>query len=84
MTTLLSYGIMDISKVGGLFMYTVTLDKFKEDYCKHCMYKDDACCENYKIACYNLPQDNINFLASMIYGKPTPQVLKEGDASQCS
>lgn len=64
-------------------MHTVTLNKFKKDYCKYCIYKDDACCEAYKVACYNLPQDTINFLASMIYGKLT-QVLKEGDTSQCS
>lgn len=64
-------------------MYKVTANKFHEDYCnKWCIYQD-VCCEAYKIACFNVPQERLDYLASMIYGKPT-QVLKEGDTSQCS
>lgn len=63
-------------------MYKVTADKFQKDYCNACIYKD-VCCESYKIACYKIPQERKDLLASMLYKKPT-KVLKEGDKSQCS
>lgn len=63
-------------------MYKVKSDKFHKDYCNRCTYQD-VCCEAYKIACFNVPQERLDYLASMIYGKPT-QVLKEGDTTQCS
>ena len=53
-----------------------------EDYCNGCIYKD-VCCKAYKIVCFNVPQERLDYLASMIYGKPT-KVLKEGDTPQCS
>lgn len=66
-------------------MYKVTDGKFYKDYCNRCIYQD-VCCEAYKIACSNIPQKRLDYLASMIYGKPTQvlKVLKEGDTSQCS
>lgn len=52
-------------------MYKVTADKFHEDYCnKRCIYQD-VCCEAYEIVCFDLPQERLDYLASMIYNKPT-------------
>lgn len=62
-------------------MYKVAANKFHEDYCKRCTYQD-VCCEAYKIACFNVPQERLDYLASMIYDKPT-KVLKEGDTTKC-
>lgn len=51
-------------------MYKVTNEKFQKDYCNVCIYKNE-CCKNYKIACYKVPQERKDYLASMLYGKPT-------------
>lgn len=60
-------------------MHKVTADKFQKDYCKVCIYKD-VCCENYKIACYKIPRERKDYLASMLYSKPT-HVIESGDSN---
>lgn len=60
-------------------MYKVTTDKFHKGYCNRCIYKD-VCCEAYKVACFNGPNERLDFLASMVYGKPT-HVVKDGDSN---
>lgn len=59
-------------------MNKVTIDKFRTDYCERCIYKEESCCDSYKIACYKIPQDSMNFLASMLYGKPT-EIIPGGE-----
>lgn len=62
-------------------MYKVTIDKFRKNYCgKWCIYKD-LCCEAYKTACFNISQENLDYLASMIYNKSTHAITQGGDSN---
>lgn len=60
-------------------MYKVTNEKFQKDYYNVCIYKN-VCCESHKIACYKAPQERKDFLASILYNKPT-HVVEGGDSN---
>lgn len=60
-------------------MNKVTTDKFQKDYCNICIYKN-VCCENDRIACHKVSQERKDYLASMLYNKPT-HVLESGDSN---
>lgn len=74
------YDIMDLMK-GENCMNKVTIDKFRTDYCERCIYKEESCCDSYKTACYSVSQDRLNFLASLLYSKPTKVV--QGGETNC-
>lgn len=60
-------------------MYKVTAEKFEKDYCNICICKDE-CCENYKIACHKIPQERKDYIASILYNRPT-HVVESGDSN---
>lgn len=51
-------------------MKLVFFENFHKDYCELCVYKD-LCSEKEKEACMNLNEDNIDYLASILYRTPT-------------